>query len=135
MDLIELLRFVGGAVRGQRLRSFLSALGVAIGVMAVILLTSLGEGTRDYIVKQFTQFGTSIIAVNPGKVKTLGMPGVLGGTTHKLTIDDAEAFRRISRTWRKWFPSRSARRESRAAAGVAASLSMGWGGRPQRAFD
>ncbi len=95
MDLIELLRFVGGALRGQRLRSFLSALGVAIGVTAVILLTSLGEGTREYIVKQFTQFGTSIVSVNPGKVKTLGMPGVLGGTTHKLTIDDAEALRNI----------------------------------------
>jgi putative ABC transport system permease protein len=95
VDVIELLRFVGGAIRGQRLRSFLSALGVAIGVAAVILLTSLGEGTRDYIVGQFTQFGTSIIAINPGKVKTLGMPGALGGTTHKLTIDDAEALRRI----------------------------------------
>jgi putative ABC transport system permease protein len=95
VDLIELVRFVGGAIRGQRLRSFLSALGVAIGVTAVILLTSLGEGTRDYIVGQFTQFGTSIIAINPGKVKTLGMPGALGGTTHKLTIDDAEALRRI----------------------------------------
>jgi len=95
VDLIELVRFVGGAIRGQRLRSFLSALGVAIGVAAVILLTSLGEGTRDYIVGQFTQFGTSIIAVNPGKVKTLGMPGALGGTTHKLSIDDAEALRRI----------------------------------------
>jgi putative ABC transport system permease protein len=95
MDVIELLRFVGGAICGHRLRSFLSALGVAIGVTAVILLTSLGEGTREYIVVQFTQFGTSIIAVNPGKVKTLGMPGALGGTTHKLTIDDAEALRRI----------------------------------------
>jgi hypothetical protein len=95
VDLLELLRFVGGALRGQRLRSFLSALGVAIGVTAVILLTSLGEGTREYIVGQFTQFGTSIVAVNPGKVKTLGMPGALGGTTHKLTIDDAEALRRI----------------------------------------
>jgi putative ABC transport system permease protein len=95
VDLIDLIRFVGGALRGQRLRSFLSALGVAIGVTAVILLTSLGEGTRDYIVNQFTQFGTSIVAVNPGKVKTLGIPGALGGTTHKLTIDDAEALRRI----------------------------------------
>ena len=95
MDILEVIRFVLGAIRGQRLRSFLSALGVAIGVTAVIVLTSLGEGTRDYIVGQFTQFGTSIIAINPGKVKTLGMPGVLGGTTHKLTIDDAEALRRI----------------------------------------
>jgi len=95
MDLVELIRFVVGALGGQRLRSFLSALGVAIGVAAVILLTSLGEGTRNYIVGQFTQFGTTLIGINPGKVKTLGMPGVLGGTTHKLTIDDAEALRRI----------------------------------------
>ena len=97
MDILELLKFAGGALRGQRLRSFLSALGVAIGVTAVILLTSLGEGTRDYIVGQFTQFGTSLIGINPGKVKTLGIPGVLGGTTHKLTYDDAKAIKR--RSW------------------------------------
>lgn len=95
MDTIELVRFVVSALGGQRLRSFLSALGVGIGVAAVILLTSLGEGTRDYIVSQFTQFGTTLIGINPGKVKTLGVPGVLGGTTHKLSIDDAEALRRI----------------------------------------
>jgi len=95
MNLIEVLRFVGGAVRGHRLRSFLSALGVAIGVVAVILLTSLGQGTRDYVVGQFTQFGTTLIGINPGKVKTVGIPGALGGTTHKLSIEDAEALRRI----------------------------------------
>ena len=61
----------------------------------VILLTSIGEGTRATCSAQFTQFGTNIIAVNPGKSKTFGMPGVLGGTTHKLTIDDAEALARI----------------------------------------
>ncbi|RLE20444.1 MAG: ABC transporter permease [Acidobacteria bacterium] len=87
--------FALSALIGHRLRTALSALGVAIGVAAVILLTSLGEGTRDYVVSQFTQFGTDLLAVNPGKVKTFGMPGMLGGTTHKLTIDDAEALRQI----------------------------------------
>ena len=95
MTTAESLRFVGGALRGQRLRSALSALGVAIGVAAVMLLTSLGEGTRNYIVGQFTQFGTALIGINPGKVKTFGIPGVFGGTTHQLTIDDAEALRRV----------------------------------------
>jgi putative ABC transport system permease protein len=96
MGALDLLRFALGAVRGQRLRSSLSALGVAIGVAAVVLLTSLGEGTRQYIVGQFTQFGTNLVEVAPGKIKTMGMPGVFGGTTHKLTIDDAEALRRVS---------------------------------------
>jgi putative ABC transport system permease protein len=92
----DLLRLAMGALRAHRLRSFLSMLGIAIGVAAVILLTSIGEGTRVYMVSQFTQFGTNILAVNPGKAKTLGIPGVLGGTTRKLTIDDAEALFRIS---------------------------------------
>jgi putative ABC transport system permease protein len=91
----DLLRLAFGALRAHRLRSFLSILGIAIGVAAVILLTSIGEGTRVYMLEQFTQFGTNIIAVNPGKSKTLGIPGILGGTTRKLTIDDAEALTRI----------------------------------------
>jgi putative ABC transport system permease protein len=84
-----------GAVRSHRLRSFLSMLGIAIGIAAVMLLTSIGEGTRRYLLAQFTQFGTNILQINPGKTETLGIPGVLGGTTHKLTIDDAEAVARL----------------------------------------
>lgn len=91
----ELLRFVLGAVTGHRLRSSLSVLGVGIGVAAVVLLTSLGEGTRRYIVGQFSQFGTNLMAINPGKVKTMGLPGVFGGTTHRLTPEDAESLRRL----------------------------------------
>ena len=95
MENLELFRFALGALTGHRLRSTLSALGVAIGVTAVVLLTSLGEGTRRYIVSQFSQFGTNLMEINPGKVKTFGFAGAFGGTTHQLTIDDAEALRRI----------------------------------------
>jgi putative ABC transport system permease protein len=91
----ELLHLAMGALRGHRLRSALSMLGIAIGTASVILLTSIGEGTRAYVLGQFTQFGTNLLAVNPGKAKTVGIPGVLGGTTRKLTIDDAEALARI----------------------------------------
>ncbi len=95
MERADLLRFVLGALAGHRLRSVLSALGVAIGVAAVVLLTALGEGTRRYIVAQFSQFGTNLMEINPGKVKTFGMPGAFGGTTNQLTIDDAVALRRL----------------------------------------
>jgi putative ABC transport system permease protein len=91
----ELIRLALGAIRGHRLRSALSMLGIAIGIAAVILLTSIGEGTRRYILGQFSQFGTNFIAIHPGKAKTSGMPGVFGGTTRHLTIDDAEALERI----------------------------------------
>ena len=75
-----------GALRAHRLRSFLSMLGIAIGVAAVILLTSIGEGTRVYMVAQFTQFGTNLLAVNPGKSKTIGIPGV--ARRHDAQADD-----------------------------------------------
>ncbi|MCU0241308.1 MAG: ABC transporter permease [Vicinamibacteria bacterium] len=91
-----MLRFAFEAITGHRLRSALSALGVGIGVAAVMLLTSLGAGTRDHIIAQFSQFGTCLIAINPGKVETMGIPGILGGTTHKLNLEDAAALRTLA---------------------------------------
>ena len=91
----DLLQLAFGAIVSPRLRSGLSMLGIAIGIAAVILLTSIGEGTRRFLLAQFTQFGTNLIAVNPGKSETLGVPGALGGSTRKLTIDDAEALARL----------------------------------------
>jgi putative ABC transport system permease protein len=91
----DLLGLALSAIRGHRLRSLLSMLGIAIGVAAVILLTSIGEGTRRYILAQFSQFGTNLIAIHPGRAKTSGMPGAFGGSTRHLTIDDAQALARI----------------------------------------
>ena len=95
IDLVDLARLSSGAMVGHPLRSFLSMLGIAIGVAAVIMLTSLGEGARRYMVNEFSQFGTNVLAVNPGKTETGGIPGAFGGTTQKLTIDDAEALGRV----------------------------------------
>lgn len=91
----ELIRMSLRTVTGHRLRSALSMLGIAIGIASVILLTSIGEGTRRYMFDQFTQFGTNLIAINPGKAETLGVPGALGGSTRKLTLEDAEALARL----------------------------------------
>jgi len=91
----ELVKLSLRAVIAHRMRSVLSMLGIGIGVTSVILLTSIGEGTRLYLVSQFTQFGTNLLAINPGKAETIGIPGALGGTTRKLTIDDSEALARI----------------------------------------
>ncbi len=91
----ELMLLALRAITGHRLRSVLSMLGIAIGIASVILLTSIGEGTKRYLIGQFTQFGTNILAINPGKAETSGLPGALGGSTRHLTIDDAEALERI----------------------------------------
>ncbi len=95
IELADLMRLSSGAMRGHPLRSILSMLGIAIGVAAVIMLTSLGEGARRYMVAEFSQFGTNMLTVNPGRTETTGLPGVFGGTTQKLTVEDAEALARL----------------------------------------
>ena len=95
MEARDLLSIGSGALRANKMRSALSMLGIAIGVASVVLLTSIGEGTRIYILNEFSQFGTNVLWVNPGKAETSGIPGALGGTTRKLTIEDAVAVKRL----------------------------------------
>jgi len=84
-----------GAVVSHRLRSALTMLGIVIGIASVILLTSIGEGTRAYVLSEFTQFGTNLLQVTPGRIETSGIPGALGVTIRKLTLEDAEALGRL----------------------------------------
>jgi putative ABC transport system permease protein len=84
-----------GSIVSHPLRSALTMLGIVIGIASVILLTSLGEGTRRSMVSEFSQFGTNLIAIHRGKTTTTGIPGSIAGTVRKLTIGDAEALRRV----------------------------------------
>jgi putative ABC transport system permease protein len=78
------------ALGSNSLRSLLTALGIAIGICAVTLLTSIGEGIRLYLLDSFSQFGTRIVAVTPGRTTTLGVSGLLS-TVRPLSLADAEA--------------------------------------------
>lgn len=90
----DLLAFAAGALRGHRLRTSLSLLGVAIGVSSVVLLTSLGEGARLYVTGEFALLGSNLVIVLPGKSETTGIVPVAGGVPNDLTLDDVEALRR-----------------------------------------
>ncbi len=95
MNTRELARFTATSAVAHRLRSGLTALGIGIGVAAVVLLTSMGEGLRVYMVGQFTQFGTNIVGVNPGRAQTFGMsPGVLN-SARPLSLADAQSLERL----------------------------------------
>jgi putative ABC transport system permease protein len=100
----DVLGFAARALRGHRLRSGLSLLGVSIGVAAVIALTALGEGARRYVVGQFASIGTNLVIVLPGKTDTTGgMPGI-GGVPHDLTIEDVRVLVRTVREIEKAAP-------------------------------
>ena len=94
MSPLDLLRFSGGALRGHRLRTGLSLLGVAIGVSSVILLTSLGEGARLFVMGEFASLGSNLVIVVPGKTETRGMAPLISEAPNDLTVEDAEALQR-----------------------------------------
>jgi len=90
MPLFDLIGFAAKALVGHRLRSVLSVLGMTVGIAAVVVLTALGEGARQYVVREFKALGNSLLIVFPGKVETTGvMP--YGGVTHDLTLADMNA--------------------------------------------
>ena len=96
MYLSDAVRLALRAIVAQRLRSFLTLLGIAVGIASVILLTSIGEGIHRFVLAEFTQFGTNIASVSPGKVKTSG-PAATGIPTsvRPLTLEDARLLRNL----------------------------------------
>jgi putative ABC transport system permease protein len=97
MDLMEQARVAVDSILANKLRSFLTTLGVIIGVTSVILLVSIGEGMRNYLADMFAGMGSNLLFVFPGKRDTHG-----GGhsasakTVHKLTVEDLQAIRQRS---------------------------------------
>ena len=83
------------SVISHRLRSLLTALGIAVGIASVVLLTAIGSGIHHFILAEFTQFGTNIIKIAPGRVTTAGGSVGIFGSVRPLTIEDAEAMERI----------------------------------------
>jgi len=89
---------VFNSVERYRLRTALMLVAMAIGVAAVILLTSLGEGARRYVTGEFAALGSNLLIVIPGRNETTGAgPTVfMGDTPRDLTIEDAMALERSS---------------------------------------
>ena len=98
MNFIETFRVAFEALVSNKVRSGLTMLGVIIGVMAVILLVSIGQGAQVYITKELTGMGTNLLIITPGKTSTSGgFHPPSAGTVRKLTYDDSQALKR--RAW------------------------------------
>lgn len=91
----DLVRLSARSLLAHRLRSGLTALGIAVGIASVVLLTSIGEGIHRFVLAEFTAFGTNLVAVNAGRRETAGTAAGTLQTTRPLTIDDAEALKRV----------------------------------------
>jgi putative ABC transport system permease protein len=74
----------------HKLRSFLTILGVVIGVAAVIILMSVGKGTESQMLNRLSGLGTNLVYVQPGSTTTGGVR-TAQGSANTLTLEDAEA--------------------------------------------
>ena len=93
----DLLHLAAESLYRARLRSVMMLIAMSIGVAAVVVLTSLGEGARRYVTDEFQALGTDLLIVLPGRSETTGVqPGLFSGETPRdLTLDDARALLRV----------------------------------------
>ncbi len=91
----DLVLLTGRAISAHPMRSFLTLLGIAVGVAAVILLTAIGEGIHQFVLSEFTQFGTNVIELVPGKIVARGGPPGLPTTARPLSLEDVAALAKL----------------------------------------
>lgn len=97
MDVIETILIARDSLVSNKVRAFLTMLGVIIGVAAVILLVSIGEGARVYIQKELGELGSNILVVVPGKTSKEGGMHMGTSAVRKLLYDDAILIEKRSR--------------------------------------
>jgi putative ABC transport system permease protein len=89
MLFLTVLRMALRSLRANKMRSFLTVLGIVIGVASVIAMLALGEGTKQKVTQSVKNFGANLISVRPGQRGGAG--GVRNTDQQNLTVEDAEA--------------------------------------------
>jgi putative ABC transport system permease protein len=88
MLIFDLFKMAIRSLIANTMRTFLTALGMIIGVASVISMISIGEGARQQTLSTIAKFGTNIITIKPGKKKTRH---VSSDNVNTLVLEDAEA--------------------------------------------
>ncbi len=96
MKFSDTLQYCFDAIVRHGFRSAMLMLSVIIGICAVVMLTSLGEGARQYVLDEFRQLGSKVLIVLPGRKETSGgLPNFHGESARPLTLEDARAIQRL----------------------------------------
>ncbi|HDJ22764.1 MAG TPA: FtsX-like permease family protein [Candidatus Aminicenantes bacterium] len=90
MNIIKTIQIAFRALNRNKMRSFLTALGIIIGVGAVIAMVSIGQGAKKAVEQRFQEMGTNLLFIRPGSRSFRGVHGG-SGTFQNLKPEDAEA--------------------------------------------
>ena len=93
MTLGDILKESWLSISGNKIRSFLTVLGIVIGVMAVVIMVAVGETVQKQIDDQFSGLGTNTIMIRAGAATQGGVR--TGGGRNLLSIQDAEVIGRL----------------------------------------
>ena len=96
----ETIQVALSAIRANKLRSFLTALGIVIGVAAVITMVALGTGAQKAVREQIETLGTDLLSVYAGQSMHRGV----SSSSVRLTTDDSEALQREGRGFKAIIP-------------------------------
>jgi len=100
----EYLRQAIGAMVSHKMRSFLSILGILIGVAAVIAMLAVGQGAKESIEKQLASLGSNLIMVMPGSSRIHGVSLGAGAVT-RFTFQDVAAIEKLTDKVKRVSPS------------------------------
>jgi len=89
---VQTLRVALRAIFRNKIRAFLTTLGIVIGVAAVIAMMAIGAGAKARVAEAFAAMGTNLLIIQPGSTSTSGVQGGFGSMP-TLTWDDYVAIR------------------------------------------
>ena len=93
MSFLESIRIALRTLGANRTRSGLTALGIIVGVAAVVCMVAVGTGAQSQVTEKIRGLGTNILYIVPGAAQSGGVR-MAAGTRHTLTDEDAEALLR-----------------------------------------
>jgi macrolide transport system ATP-binding/permease protein len=82
------------AIVSHKMRSFLSMVGILIGIASVIAMLALGQGAKESITKQLSSLGSNLLSVRPGSSQLHGV-ALEAGTVTRFTLQDADALAKL----------------------------------------
>jgi len=92
MNIINLFKISGKALFSNKFRTFLTMLGIIIGVASVIAMLAIGQGSKESIQEEISSMGSNMLFVRPGTESFQGAR-LSSSETETLTMDDYEALR------------------------------------------
>ncbi len=94
-EFVDYIRQAVSAMAGHKMRTFLSVLGILIGVAAVIAMLAIGQGAQATISKQLSSLGSNLLLVMPGSTRLHGVATGTGAVT-RFTFSDVEAIKKMT---------------------------------------